>query len=92
MYIGECICRASYIYTHYTPSIQPLNPPNTTPQTDITTQGKELAFAFGINLSCSRLGSVVNNFVEPEVADKWGGVNVALFFGVVVLVVGCVCV
>lgn len=37
------------------------------------TQGKELAFAFGINLSCSRLGSVINNFVEPEIADKWGG-------------------
>lgn len=36
-------------------------------------QGKELAFAFGINLSCSRLGSVINNLAEPEIADRWGG-------------------
>ncbi|GAB5037460.1 transporter belonging to the mfs superfamily [Nannochloropsis oceanica] len=54
-------------------------------------RGKELAFAFGINLSCSRLGSVINNFVEPEVADAWGGANGALFFGVGVLCIGLLC-
>ena len=109
------------LHTSFPPSLAPSLPPS-------LPQGKELAFAFGINLSCSRLGSVINNFVEPEVrsfppsihpslhpslsrsfllsipssllpslppslqqiADAWGGVNVALFFGVVVLCIGYV--
>jgi MFS family permease len=45
-------------------------------------KGKELAFAFGINLSISRLGSVINNLVSPVLAD---GINIqfALWFGVI---------
>ena len=31
-------------------------------------KGKELAFAFGVNLSISRLGSVINGIVEPRIA------------------------
>ncbi len=33
-------------------------------------KGKELAFAFGLNLSISRLGSVINNYVSPAVASS----------------------
>lgn len=45
-------------------------------------QGKELAFAFGINLSIARLGSVINNVVSPTLAD---GVDIqfAFWFGVI---------
>ena len=44
-------------------------------------KGKELAFAFGLNLSIARLGSVANNFVSPRLASSvsiefscWAGV------------------
>jgi hypothetical protein len=47
-------------------------------------QGKELAFAFSINLSCSRLGSVINQYVSPVVAQDWGSVNMALFLGLII--------
>ena len=33
-------------------------------------KGKELAFAFGLNLSIARLGSVMNNLVSPVIADE----------------------
>lgn len=44
-------------------------------------KGKELAFAFGLNLSVARLGSVINNVVSPALA---AGTNIqfALWFGV----------
>ena len=42
--------------------------------------GGELAFAFGINLSISRLGSVINDFVSPVLANS-ESVSFALFFG-----------
>lgn len=45
-------------------------------------KGKELAFAFGLNLSISRLGSVANNLVSPVIADSVG-IVFALWFGVV---------
>jgi MFS family permease len=32
-------------------------------------KGKELAFAFAVNLSISRFGSVLNNIVSPQLAD-----------------------
>lgn len=32
--------------------------------------GKELAFAFGINLSVAKLGSVINNLVSPALAES----------------------
>ncbi|GMI15107.1 hypothetical protein TrLO_g4155 [Triparma laevis f. longispina] len=51
--------------------------------------GKELAFAFGINLSISRLGSVINNYVSPAVADDFAfsdfnGVSLALWVGALI--------
>ncbi|GMI27444.1 hypothetical protein TrCOL_g3605 [Triparma columacea] len=46
-------------------------------------RGKELALAFGINLSISRLGSVINNFISPAIAEG-GGTAAALWFGVAV--------
>jgi len=45
-------------------------------------KGKELAFAFGINLSVARLGSVINNLVSPVLADDVN-IEFALWFGVV---------
>lgn len=54
-------------------------------------KGKELAFAFGVNLSISKLGSVVNNLVSPILTDD---VNIlfALWFGAILcgFCVGCV--
>ena len=44
--------------------------------------GRELAFAFGINLSISRLGSVINNVVSPVLADSID-IQFALWFGVI---------
>ncbi|GMH95609.1 hypothetical protein TrST_g6790 [Triparma strigata] len=51
--------------------------------------GKELALAFGINLSISRLGSVINNYVSPAVADDlafsdFNGVSMALWVGALI--------
>jgi hypothetical protein len=54
-------------------------------------QGRELAFAFGINLSCSRLGSVINNLASPAIATAFGGVNTSMFFGVIVCGVSLAC-
>jgi MFS family permease len=45
-------------------------------------KGKELAFAFGINLSISRLGSVINNSVSPALADNID-IQFAFWFGVI---------
>ena len=45
-------------------------------------KGKELAFAFGINLSISRLGSVFNNLISPVLADSIN-IEFAFWFGVI---------
>jgi len=45
--------------------------------------GKELALALGINLSSSRLGSVINNAVSPAVANA-SSVDAALWLGTAV--------
>jgi MFS family permease len=44
--------------------------------------GKELAFAFGLNLSVARLGSVFNNLLSPALANS-AGVPFALWFGTI---------
>jgi len=53
-------------------------------------EGKELAFAFGLNLSIARLGSVINNLVSPALAN---GVDLqfALWFSAILCgaSVGC---
>lgn len=45
-------------------------------------EGKELAFAFGLNLSIARLGSVINNLVSPALANSIN-IQFALWFGVI---------
>mmetsp|Transcript_17246 Transcript_17246/g.28943 ORF Transcript_17246/g.28943 Transcript_17246/m.28943 type:complete len:573 (-) Transcript_17246:326-2044(-) len=45
-------------------------------------KGKELALAFGLNLSIARLGSVINNVVSPTLADSIG-IEFAFWFGVI---------
>lgn len=45
-------------------------------------EGKEVAFAFGLNLSVARLGSVFNNMLSPQLADS-GGVPFAFWFGAI---------
>lgn len=54
-------------------------------------KGKELAFAFGINLSISKLGSVINNVVSPALASSVG-IIFALWFGAMLCGFGVICV
>ena len=44
--------------------------------------GRELAFAFGLNLSIARLGSVINNIVSPLLCSS-RGIVFAIWFGVI---------
>lgn len=53
--------------------------------------GKELAFAFGLNLSVARLGSVINNFVSPALANS-AGIQFALWFGAILCGASVFCV
>ena len=52
--------------------------------------GKELAFAFGFNLSFCRLGSVVNNLISPRIVAE-RGVPAALWFGAVLCFFSLLC-
>ena len=52
---------------------------------------KEVAFAFGINLSCSRLGSVINDQLTPWIAKEFGGVAYSYWFGAIMCIVSLVC-
>jgi MFS family permease len=54
-------------------------------------KGKELALAFGINLSISKLGSVINNILSPILADKIS-IVFAMWFGAMLCGFGIVCV
>lgn len=54
-------------------------------------KGKELAFAFGINLSVARVGSVVNNLVSPAIT-KADGVVFANWFGAFLCAASVICV
>lgn len=54
-------------------------------------KGTELAFAFGVNLSISKLGSVINNIVSPILAEKVD-IVFALWFGAILCGVGVGCV
>ena len=53
-------------------------------------KGRELALAFGFNLSVSRLGSVFNGLIEPAVA-KDHGIGTALYVGFGVCCFSWVC-
>ena len=46
-------------------------------------RNKEMALAMALNLAVSRIGSVINNFLSPLIADS-AGVAVALWFGALV--------
>jgi len=48
-------------------------------------KGKELAFALGVNMSISRLGSVANAAIVPSVYDS-NGLGAALMVGFVICV------
>lgn len=54
-------------------------------------QDKELALALGINLSISRLGSVINDNVSPAMYDV-SGLSAAGFFGLGVCVLSMLCI
>eukprot|EP01036_Dinobryon_divergens_P034713 gene34713-44896_t len=54
-------------------------------------KGRELAFAFGINLSVSKLGSVINNILSPLLAEKLG-IIFAFWFGSMLCGFSVVCV
>jgi len=53
--------------------------------------GKELAMALGMNISISRLGSVLNNMTEPLLYHLTDSVVFGLFFGLGVCSVSLVC-
>lgn len=53
-------------------------------------RGKEVAFAMGINLTISRLGSVVNDNLSPAL-EKSSSLPAALWFGFFVVVVSTFC-
>jgi MFS family permease len=44
-------------------------------------EGKELALAFGINMSVSKLGSVWNNIMSPFLLHKYHDINISFLFG-----------
>lgn len=53
-------------------------------------KGRELAFAFGVNLAFSRLGSVFNNIISPIVARR--SIIFASWLGALLCAAGVVCV
>ncbi len=54
-------------------------------------EGKEMAFAMGINLTIARLGSVANDNLSPFLHSV-GGLNLALWFGVGLMTLCLFCV
>jgi MFS family permease len=56
-------------------------------------KGKELAMALGLNLSISRLGSVINGIVVPQIynSDHLNRLGIALLVGFFVCVFSLVC-
>jgi MFS family permease len=51
--------------------------------------GKELAFAFGLNLGVARLGSALGMSISPRIAGEHG-FNTALWLGAVVMISGLI--
>ena len=45
-------------------------------------QGKEMALAFGMNLAVSRIGSVLNNWISPAVANRYSA-SFAIWLGLI---------
>lgn len=44
-------------------------------------EGRDVAFAMGIGLAVSRLGSIFNNITSPKVANSRGGIQTAFWMG-----------
>ncbi|KAL7443929.1 hypothetical protein ACHAXM_010939 [Skeletonema potamos] len=44
-------------------------------------EGNDVAFAMGIGLAVSRLGSIFNNIISPKVANRRGGIERAFWIG-----------
>ena len=51
----------------------------------------QMAFALGINISCGRLGSVINNVMSPHIAAVTGSVDAAFWAGAIVCGCSLVC-
>ena len=54
--------------------------------------GKEMALAMGITICVSRIGSVMNDFIEPEMYAATGSVVLGVWFGFLLCVIGVICV
>jgi len=54
-------------------------------------RGKELAFAMGLNISVSRLGSVMNNGVLPALYDSTNSLAVPFFVGAGICLISWFC-
>lgn len=54
-------------------------------------KGRELAFAFGVNLSISRLGSVLTNIVSPALTNSTG-IVFAVWFGSILCAGSLLCI
>lgn len=56
-------------------------------------KGKELAMALGLNISVSRLGSVINGIVIPQIynSDHLDNLGLALLLGLGVCIFSLVC-
>jgi hypothetical protein len=54
-------------------------------------KNKEVAFAMGFSLSFSNLGSVINDLIEPELAEETGSVVLGLWVGTAICVASLVC-
>ena len=52
--------------------------------------GKELALAIGVNLSISRLGTVLNDLITPRVAI-YGSIPYAMWLGALASALGWIC-
>lgn len=54
-------------------------------------RGKELAFALGLNLSVSRLGSVLNNAIVPPVYAETENFGTAFLVGFIICIFSLIC-
>ncbi|KAI8622556.1 major facilitator superfamily domain-containing protein [Chytriomyces sp. MP71] len=88
------IIRHSYVLMHFGRVVFGLGGESlSVAQTRITTKwfkGKELAFALGVNLSVSRLGTVLTDFLSPYLALKVSFPS-AIWVGLVTCLISLVC-
>lgn len=51
-----------------------------------------MALAMGVTICVSRIGSVMNDFIEPEFYAATGNVNIGVWFGFLLCLIGVVAV